>query len=420
MKDAGRMELVRLHSMQSYDYKWASVLLIVAVMYVPLINPLMPKNTFGEGIPDFDLQRLTLIGMALLVAVKAIGQPGFLYWNSWLRWLIVFGIIVLASPLWAKGHPYTVTLFSDMATNVILPFLVAVVAIAILGNEVPLRRYCLHAVIIMNIMALMAIYQMFMKTSFSESGELRSAATLGNSNLLAIYLVLLQPIVLYATEVRVIPKWLGYLTLAIFTVGLLTTISRKGIVTGVITFEIFFFLTRRYRQMMLSLALIVIIAIVASGYANITSRFEGAEIEKNIASRSAMVNAGLEMFKASPLFGLGYNGYHDNFYKYFKTKEYKKKYDAHNEYVTALVNFGLIGFLFFVLIFVVPLRKGWQLFRIYRCHYMGHEVMRVMIGITSIISFMLSQYFAGAVYFQGPYVVCLLFANIGLMLARRE
>ncbi len=399
------------------EYRWINILLIATVLYVPVFNPLLPKTNFGAGFPDIDFQRITLLLIFLVIGWKFLFQWPFFRWDNWLNWVLVSALIVFLSPLWSKYYSYDPTLIQDLVTHTLMPFLVAVISLATLNNDKSIKRYCLNAVIVINILSLYAIYQFITKTSFSEGGELRSSATFGNANLLAIYLVLLQPIIIYVTETKKIPKWLGYLTFVIFLVAIATTVSRKGIITAIITFEIYFFLTHRYKQLIISVIALILAALLAAGYSEITKRFDNSVLEKDYSGKVAMVDAGIKMFKKQPIIGYGYKGYYENFYYYFRSYGHRKKYDAHNEYITTLVNFGLVGFVFFMGVFLVPFRKGWLLLKQYRQKKMSEETMRIMVGLASLVSFMISQYFAGVIYYHSPLAVCLLFANIGLMLA---
>lgn len=412
---------MQLVSQAQKDYKWVNWLLIVAVFYVPLLNPVLPKTSFGAGLPDLDLQRITLLLLISVIGWKLLTQSSFFFVSKWLYWLYGLTFIVLISPAWADNYSYNVTLLQDMMTNAILPVLVAVVALATLRGDVSIKRYCIHAVVVVNALSLYAVFQFVTGSSFSESGELRSSATMGNANLLAIYLVLLQPIVIYATETKLIPKWIGYATLAILVVAIITTISRKGMITCFITFEVYFYLTKRYKELALSLVAALLAGIIAAGYSEITGRFDNKSIEMEFRGKAAMADSGFNMFKDNPVLGLGYKGYFENFSDYFRTSSTgRKKYDAHNEYITAMANFGLVGFVLFLGVFLYPLRRGWKYFKFYKKYRSQREMMRVMIGLTSLVSFMMSQYYAGAVFFHAPLAVCMLYANIALMLTDRK
>ena len=90
----------------------------------------------------------------------------------------------------------------------------------------------------------------------------------------------------------------------------------------------------------------------------------------------------------------GYKGYYENFGKYFPYSP-ERKYDAHNEYVTALANYGILGFIPFMLIFLYPLFYAFK-----NLKYSGLQKEMAILGIAVIIPFMLNIAFAGTAFYQ--------------------
>jgi len=60
----------------------------------------------------------------------------------------------------------------------------------------------------------------------------------------------------------------------------------------------------------------------------------------------------LEMFKSSPIFGVG-----------FRTFGYVKNIDTHNNFVKILAELGLIGFCIYLVLYFIAFKSGWQLYR---------------------------------------------------------
>ena len=129
-----------------------------------------------------------------------------------------------------------------------------------------------------------------------------------------------------------------------------------------------------------------------------------------------MTYAGLQMYKESPLIGLGYKGYYDNFGKYFPWSS-KNKYDAHNIYTTALTNYGLIGFMPFLCIFLYPLSAARKTLKAGNSNISDSTPKDLaIICISSTIPFMISGWFAGGLFYI-PALVILFYANISLFLS---
>jgi O-antigen ligase len=401
-----------------YYPKWLTTMMLIVVFYVPILNPLIPKTEFGAGLPDIDFQRICAVLLGITFIWTWMSVPRCLTWHRWLGNLVIFGLIVMLSPFWSDVYDYNSAILQEMFVNVVLPFLVAVSAFAALRTDKAIQRYCFHACISASILSVYAIFQFITKSSISQ-GELRSMGTFDNPNPFAVYLVMLLSIIIYATESRRIPKLIGYAVQIILLVGVLTTVSRKGIFTAFVTLEVFFVLTRRYKEIIISLGLSFILGTVAWSYSEFSGRFDDKEITMNIVGREAMAMAGLRMYIENPVIGFGYKGYYENFGDYFYGST-KDKFDAHNEYVTTLVNFGAIGFFLFMMIFLMPLYYGWRLFITAWKLKQLNISMLTMAGICSIITFMASQYFSGAIFYLYSTVLCLLYANIGLMLAKRN
>ena len=126
-----------------------------------------------------------------------------------------------------------------------------------------------------------------------------------------------------------------------------------------------------------------------------------------------MVLAGVDMFKKKPLYGWGYKGYYNSFGRYFKYSV-RRKYNAHNNYVTALANYGLLGFIPFMGIFLYPLVKSFG--KIWSNKDLQSEKTLAAITLLSIIfPFMCSAWFAGKLMYK-PVITNLLYVYIVLFL----
>ena len=159
------------------------------------------------------------------------------------------------------------------------------------------------------------------------------------------------------------------------------------------------------------------IAVIASGSYIITQRFEEKEFMQHWTEKWEMTKAGWRMFETSPLIGLGYRGYYEN-YRRFNPNAHRDKYDAHNIYITALANYGLLGFLPFIAIFLYPLVKAIKILRS-KTRNPNSQILNKMaiICATSLIPFMLSGWFAGGLFYS-PLGMSLLYTNLSLFFAQ--
>ena len=122
------------------------------------------------------------------------------------------------------------------------------------------------------------------------------------------------------------------------------------------------------------------------------------------------------MFKTSPIIGLGYKGYYENFAKFYPNP-YRKKYDAHNIYITALANFGIIGFIPFIAIFFYPLKRSLGYLRGENYKTINSRSRKMaIICLTTLVPYMVSGWFSGGMLFS-HIGMSLFYTNISLFMA---
>lgn len=397
--------------MGAYRVSW--LLLVALLCYTPILGNFIPTTNFGAGIPDLDPLRVLayLLVMAFLAEVSVYGGVSFLH--RWLGIVFSYVAIVCASPLWSKFYTYDTVVVQELFNAVFLPAVIAGIAIVLFRDARVVQRYCLNVTIASIILSLISLAQFARGTSIIH-GQSRSMATFDNPNLLAIYLVLSLAVVLYGTNTGKVSRRLGQLAQLLLVLAMFTTVSRKGMATMIVTFGVFFVAARQYRQLLVGAIVLTVLGMIAAGISQISTRFTGAEIERQIEGKAMMAMAGLEMFADKPIIGHGYKGYYQNFGKYLPNAG-RDKYDAHNEYVTALANFGVLGFIPFILIFIWPLSWAWKRLRRLDPRTSAEARPRLLVGILSILTFMLNQFYAGHLFYSNL-AVFLLYGNIALML----
>ena len=146
----------------------------------------------------------------------------------------------------------------------------------------------------------------------------------------------------------------------------------------------------------------------------VSDRFERTFFKQSLSSKWELTYGGLKMFIASPTYGHGYSGYREQFADYFPDSS-RAKYTAHNMFITALTNFGVIGFIPFLSIFFIPLVKSYKKIRQNPKGNNDHATSAAMICMTSIIPFMINGWFAD-IFFSNV-ISSILFSNVSLFLA---
>ena len=161
------------------------------------------------------------------------------------------------------------------------------------------------------------------------------------------------------------------------------------------TFIIYFSLKKDYRMVFLSVtASIIMGAIIFSHDTFIGERFSKEKIEINVEGRTSNILTGMRMFMDRPILGFGYEGWTENITKYGG----RIKVSAHNHYITMLVNYGLIGFISFMGIFIYPLIFSLKIY--FRRDVLTELYQKDMalLYISFMLPFMVNMYFSGGSY----------------------
>jgi O-antigen ligase len=151
---------------------------------------------------------------------------------------------------------------------------------------------------------------------------------------------------------------------------------------------------------------------IFAGVSFIAERFSSENIQFQVEKRASMVGVGIKMFKDSPLIGLGWEGYYHNFGKY--SNRWRQKYSAHNMYITSLANYGVLGFIPFMAIFIYPLIYSIKILRSKHRVYEDYVKDMAIICLISILPFMASGYFSGGMFYQTDRMF-LLYSNIAFL-----
>jgi O-antigen ligase len=358
----------------------------------------LPTTNFGSGIPDLDVTRIFSLLMVFVFAIELIIYRR-LELNRWVFILSSFVIIKCASPCWSKWYAYDRHVVQALLDNTIMPFLVAVVALSVFQSKENIQKYMKNVIISASILSGIAFYQLAFK--LYGAGDMRSSGTMNNPNLLAVYLVICIPCVLYCIEEKLISRITGWFVQCVIVAGVISTVSRKGIITMVLSYLIYFLFMKQHKKVIIYALLFTILAVSLSGYAIVASRFSEKILTNNVQGKWAMTVAGFKMFQEKPFFGNGYEGYYQRFGEFFRFA-WRQKYDAHNEFITALANYGIIGFTPFILIFLYPLNYARKILKQYRRGQLSSRFQKNMsvICISTVIPFIFNASYAGTLFSQ--------------------
>ena len=180
----------------------------------------------------------------------------------------------------------------------------------------------------------------------------------------AISLVLFLPFYLsqlILTKKKYVLKIYYIILVALTFVGLVNAGSRNGAITLLICMTVYSILLKRNRILGVMPITLLAIGIILTGifsfYVSPTSvkmvvseRFDpysAKDLNKYSSGRFELWKDGLKLFIDSPIFGHGQNSYR----KLKELRNYKTTNAAHNEYLKHLVEYGIIGFIAYCLIY---------------------------------------------------------------------
>lgn len=394
-----------------------TVLFILLICYVSLFNDLLPKTNFGSGIPDLDSFRIVSYLLLLASMLHWSIKKDIRIISRWLIILAVFYLFIFASVTWSVNS-YSREIIRDLLDNTFIPFFIVLVAYNLFQNEDNAKKYTRHITVAALILSLVSILQMVLAI-MQGSTEFRTTGTFTNPNELAIILVLTIPCLLYGKDIRIFPRVFEWIVMFSVVAGIISTVSRKGTITMMICFCLYSLLKKRYRSFIVTLIAFTLITAGIFSIPIIAQRYEQERFSMAFEEKWDYSLAGLKMFQENPTIGLGYEGYKDHFNKYLPFHK-RKRFDAHNIFITALANYGLLGFTLFLYLFFHPLLfsfKAWLRHSNTEKHQ--YSTHMAIICILSIIPFMISGWFAGGLFYK-PIVVSLLYSNIALSLAVNE
>lgn len=391
----------------------------ILIGIVPIVDMFLPKTNFGAGIPDIDAIRLLSYMLIIVFFIElAAGKQKVEPLDKWILFILGFTIIKCISPAWSPWYSFNKQIVQSLFNTVVVPLIVVIIARNIFIYPKNIHQYLKIIFFSAAILSIIAIIQQILQLSFF-AGQQRAASTMNNPNLLAIYLVACIPCLLYSIDKKIISSKIGVIVQLIIIGGVISTVSKKGIGTMVLCYLLYFILTKQYKKVIISLSFFSLVAVLISGYGVVSNRFSGEMLERQFVGKWNMTIAGVKMFLDKPILGNGYNGYYERFGEFIPSA-WNDKYDAHNEFVTALANYGIPGFISFVFIFLYPLLYSKKIFRLYRQKKASiFEKDMAIIAVCVIIPFMISAFYAGALFSEVT-VVFVLYTHVSFMFSAKN
>lgn len=377
---------------KSHYYKHSLALSIILITYGTLLNNFLPKIDLGAGIPDIDFRRGVICLLLFVFSFELHRYRRLKMNNLWYWFTAVYMIVVALSPLWSAHVAYNVCLFQNLLDMYFIPFACAVIFANVFLEEFARKIYFKHSAIALSLVGLSVILQVLFFPPGVDA-DFRSQGLFNNPNLTAIIIVLLLPNLFFCREMKLLPKYFLLTTEILAIIAVFATISKKGVGTMFLCYCIYLFCKKRYKILLFVTAIMVVVSFTALQFPQVQQRITANELEDQFHSKKVMRDAGVKMFKERPLLGYGYEGYFYNYGKYIQMKVWRDNYDAHNEYVTALANYGITGFVPFFMMLFYPAVFAWKIYRKPGSKQTENDI--AILTFCVVIPFMVSAFFAG-------------------------
>ncbi len=386
------------------------LLYVAFVCYAPVVGNLTPR-LYG----DIKLEWLLFYSLLIFFFVKQCVSKNLRTGGSLFFTVLLYSSIVLISVVWAPNYTYDMHTITRIFARVISPLIILFMAMNLFNDDDASHHYIKHLLWASCFISLINIYQILLGGGYGDE-KFRASANFLNPNGVAIFLVSTLPCLLYAFEKKLLNKKLGLLFMIVIAGGVISTVSRKGIFSMVLVYFLFYLYKRQFKKLIISFLVTVLVVIGLSSYTIISHRFGQEQIQKQYTGKYEMAKAGFRMFLDNPVIGLGYRGYYENFGRYFPHAT-NRKYSAHNIYITALVNYGIVGFIPFLAIFLIPLVASVKiLFLKQRIDASQYNKDMALICILTLIPFMLCGFYAGGLFYNYS-ILYILYSNTALFLS---
>ncbi len=353
----------------------------------------------AEWIPAFHglrLASITLTGTALFLCLHRAATRQGLVKVPHTGMLIG---LVLAVALSHAVHTYMTGLINSLSAfaTVLVIYVLAVNTVTSLGRF----RVTLWVILLLTaLLAWQGVYQFqhgygWAGQTMADGNRIRWISIFNDPNDLALAFVIMVPLLLaYLLKpgffgLKIIPLSL----LGLLLYGIFLTNSRGGILGLMVA--IMFFFVKRSRWVVPGMVLGGLISTGVFLFGPSRLGFLAAQDESAVGRLDAWYY-GFQLIKSNPLFGVGFNMFTDRY-----------PLTAHNSFVLAAAELGIVGLMCWVGLFYVSF-KG--LSRVERyCPRLAFYAYGLQAGI---VGFMATAFFLSRTYNEIPYLVCALSAAL--------
>jgi len=188
---------------------------------------------------------------------------------------------------------------------------------------------------------------------------------LGDPNDLALVLLIYVPLfVELALDARGLLRLFGITMFGILVMGLLATVSRGGALGLVVALGCTLYDRGRLSIRLLAAPTVAAVIVGMLVLAGVNDRSSGAltpgQLDDSALGRLDMWQSGIRMLAHNPVFGVGFGQFPDNYQTYARNPVHWEARDAHNSFVKAAAETGLVGFIPFMALVLLTIRTAYR------------------------------------------------------------
>ena len=329
---------------------------LILLVLAKISNVLLPSASVGF----LEVGAIKIIGglLVVILIVNAISKRDFFFLRPpQTTLLLCFVLLAFTSSLFSGEFGVALTQSAEYASSFFIFLLIA----GLVNSKRMVKAVILILILSGVLMIFLEVLAMKGVIGFRELPYWAESYRFGwfyaQPNELAIHLSVLIPLVFYSI-IRFkswIMKVLMACILLSFSVSIFWTASRSGLLTFMFAWALI--ISRNAKSILVWVALAsllvgVIVLIPSENLERLSSTrtvFEGRDSPvHNIALRFEFIRLGFRIFTEDPLLGAGPGNYNYRIMEYgFEPKA------AHNAYVSVLAEMGVIGFLIYLLAYIV-------------------------------------------------------------------
>ena len=319
------------------------------------------------------------------------------------KWMILLTVAIILSSLFGSYSSHSFQVFKDVFVKILVLWL-------LIMNLVNSKRRAYQFQYGLAITcAILGGYVIYIKMSGQaqiEGSRAGAVGMLGDPNDLALTMLMVTPF-LVSARLEVTGKLRTFTTVLLVCTlgGIISTQSRGGLL-GLMGGLSFILLPRvKNKAMLLAIGAPILLALAAAMGLAERKGLESDGLDQSAEHRIVAWTAGMHMFKAHPILGVGFEQFPASFINYTTEATDREIMAAHNSFVKCVAEVGLAGFIPFCMLVLSSFVVGLKVWRKARDAPPGLERAYMNGVLGNFVSVMISCFFLSQTWLWFIYIV---------------